>query len=150
MKDSYIYSKDNYISEIKDSVLNTIIVSLVILSISLVEVLLMVRSSFLSRIKEVGIYRAIGIKKSDIYKMFAGEIFAITITSSVTGITFMAYILYNLTGISYLKDMYMVNGFTYILSIMVVLIFNLIVGLFPVFNTIRKTPAQILARYDID
>ena len=38
----------------------------------------MIRSSFLSRIKEIGIYRAIGVKRVDIYKMFYGEIFAIT------------------------------------------------------------------------
>ena len=110
----------------------------------------MIRSSFLSRIKEVGIYRAIGIKKSDIYKMFSGEILAITFVASFTGIIFMAYILYNLSKISYLERMFMVNPFTLIISIIVVLIFNLVVGLLPVFNTIRKTPAEILSRFDVD
>jgi len=110
----------------------------------------MIRSSFLSRIKEVGIYRAIGIKKSDIYKMFSGEIFAITSIASFTGISFMTYILYNLSKIPYLENMFMVNPFTYLFSIVLVLIFNLIVGLIPVYNTIRKTPAQILSRFDVD
>ena len=105
--------------------------------------MLMIRSSFLSRIKEVGIYRAIGIKKSDIYKMFAGEILAITMTASLFGILVMSYILYCLSSVSYIGNMYIVNIFT-------ILIFNLIVGLLPVYNTIRKTPASILARYDVD
>ena len=41
-----------------------------ILFISFVEIYLMIRSSYLSRIKEIGIYRAIGTKKSDIYKKY--------------------------------------------------------------------------------
>ena len=110
----------------------------------------MIRSSFLSRIKEVGIYRAIGVKKNDIYKMFSGEILAITVVASLTGIIFMAYILNAIAKVPYLGDMYMVNIFTFVVSVLLVLLFNLVVGLIPVFNTIRKTPAQILARFDVD
>ena len=110
----------------------------------------MIRSSFLSRIKEVGIYRAIGVKKSDIYKMFSGEIFAITCVASITGIIFMSYILGAVTKIPYVGSMFMVNVFTILISIVLVLIFNIVIGLLPVFNTIRKTPAQILSRFDVD
>ena len=35
-------------------------------------------------------------------------------------------------------------------AIIVVYVFNSIVGLIPVFNTMRKTPAAILARHDVD
>ena len=147
---AYEYDKDEYLENKQDSMLGTLILSGVILGISLIEILLMIRSSFLSRIKEVGIYRAIGVKKSDIYKMFSGEIFAITILASLTGISFMAYILNAITKVPYIGDMYMVNAITFISSILFVLVFNLIVGLLPVFNTIRKTPAQILARFDVD
>lgn len=150
IKSSYEYSKENYINLKEESIINTLIIMSVILCISLIEILLMIRSSFLSRIKEVGTYRAIGVKKRDIYKMFSGEIFAITILSSIPGITFMSYILYNLIGIKYLENMFMVNLFTYLFSIILVLLFNLFVGLLPVFNTIRKTPADILSRIDVD
>lgn len=150
IKDSYNYSKNKYIEERKESIKNTLIVSGIILGISLVEILLMIRSSFMSRIKEVGIYRAIGIKKSDIYKMFSGEIFAITIIGSIPGISFMTYILKVLTEISFIENMFMVNIYTYLFSIILVMIFNLVVGLIPVFTTIIKTPAQILSRYDVD
>jgi len=147
---SYDYSKTEYLNDQKEIMIGTLILSSIILGISLIEILLMIRSSFLSRIKEVGIYRAIGVKKSDIYKMFSGEILAITIIASITGITFMTYILQALTKVPYIGDMYMVNIYTYMLSIILVLIFNLIVGLLPVFNTLRKTPAQILSRFDVD
>ena len=150
IKSSYDYSKTNYLNEQHDTMVSTLIVSGVILLISLIEILLMIRSSFLSRIKEVGVYRAIGVKKSDIYKMFSGEIFAITILSSFTGISFMAYILYNLCQIDFMNTMFMVNVPIFIISLCLVLAFNLIVGLLPVYNTIRKTPAEILSRLDVE
>ncbi len=150
VRDSYEYAKKEYLSSQHDTIVNTLIISGVILGISLIEILLMIRSSFLSRIKEVGIYRAIGIKKGDIYKMFSGEILAITCTSSFTGIILMSYILSCLKKVPYIGSMYMVNPFTLLVSIIIVLIFNLLVGLLPVYNTIKKTPAAILARYDVD
>jgi ABC-type antimicrobial peptide transport system permease subunit len=67
------------------------------------------RSSFLSRIKEVGIYRAIGVKKTDIYKMFMGEAFAITTLTQVPGVLFMAYCINVLTDISYVARNYVMN-----------------------------------------
>ena len=147
---SYDYAKNEYIKSIYESSMNTLIISGVILGISLIEILLMIRASFLSRIKEVGIFRAIGVKKSDIYKMFSGEIFAITIIASIPGILFMYYILKTITEIPYIKEMFIVNPITFGLSAILVLLFNLLVGLLPVFNTIRKTPAQILSRIDVD
>lgn len=148
--ESYDYSKKMYLKQTHDETINTLIVSGIILGISLIEILLMIRSSFLSRIKEVGIFRAIGVKKSDIYKMFTGEIIAITVISSLTGIIFMAYILNALTKIPYIENMFTVNIVTLGISALLVFGFNLVVGLLPVFNTIRKTPAQILSRIDVD
>ena len=108
------------------------------------------RSSFLSRVKEVGIYRAIGVKKIDIYKMFFGEIFAITTIASVPGVILMAYILKTLSSIKYLSSMFIINVYGVVITIVFLYVFNLIIGLLPVFNTIRKRPAQILSRYDLD
>ena len=150
IKDSYDYSKNKYLKSREEGIRNTLIASGIVLGISLVEILLMIRSSFMSRIKEVGIYRAIGIKKTDIYKMFTGEILSITVIGSIPGITFMAYILRVLREISYLESRYVVNLYVYLFSIVLVLLFNLIVGLIPVFTTIKSSPAKILARYDVD
>ena len=65
----------------------------------------MIRSSFLSRIKEIGVLRAIGVKKADIYRMFIGEIFAITTIAGMPGILLMTYILYNAAKVSYFEGM---------------------------------------------
>ena len=150
INDSYTNSKNIYLQEKQEYIRNTLLVASVMLIISLVEIFLMIRSSFLSRVKEIGIYRAIGVKKCDIYKMFSGEIIAISTLASVPGIIIMAYILKVLSSIKYLNSYFIINIYIVLLTIIFIYIFNLIIGLLPVFNTIRKTPSSILSRHDVD
>ena len=139
-----------YIHERKDQLTSALIVAGIILLISLIEMFLMLRSSFLSRIKEVGTLRAIGLKKQDIYRMFSGEILVMTLITAVPGIAVMYYVLYNLVKITYyLEGMYMINPAIAGISLAILVVFNLLAGLIPVYVTMRKTPAQILARTDI-
>ena len=148
--DTYSKEKEKYIKQKNKENKSTIIVSLIILTISFIEIYLMIRSSFLSRIKEVGIYRAVGLKRIDICKMFTGEIIAITTLASLPGLLFMAYILHVLSGIKQLQSYILINGEVLLISIILVYTFNIIVGLLPVMNTIRKRPAVILSRTDLD
>ena len=122
----------------------------IILCISLIEIFLMSRSSFLSRVKEVGIYRAIGVKKKDIYIMFSGEIIAITTLTSLIGISLCAYIMKVLTFIPGMQSIIMINLKTYLEAVIICYGFNLLVGLIPVYAVLRKRPAAILARTDLD
>ena len=150
IKDTYQDSKNTYLRNRKEATRNNIIISAIILGISLIEIFLMIRSSFLSRIKEIGILRAIGVKRIDIYKMFMGEIIAITTLASVPGILFMTYILKVLSTIPMFNNYCVVNLGVVLFSIILVYAFNILVGLLPVFNTVRKTPAAILSRHDLD
>ena len=147
--DTYENSKKDFLRQKRESMKTSLIVSAIILAISLVEIFLMIRSSFLSRIKEIGILRAIGIKKMDIYKMFAGETIAITTLASIPGILLMVYILKTLSQMAYFSNFFLVNTWSIIATIIFIYAFNLIVGLLPVHNVVKKTPAQILSRYDI-
>ncbi len=150
IKDSYESSKEAYKKEMSSHTKNVIIASLITLIISLIEIFLMTRASFLSRIKEIGILRAVGVKRSDIYKMFIGEIIATTTIGCLPGIAIMYYILTKLQTIPYLKSMILATPLVLIIAIISIYIFNIIVGLIPVFNTVRKTPASILSRHDLD
>ena len=49
----------------------------------------------------------------------------------------------------YIEGLYMVTPVVAAVTFAVILAFNLLAGLIPVFATMRKTPAQILARTDI-
>ena len=139
-----------YIHQRKDQLKSALIVAGVIMLISLIEMFLMLRSSFLSRIKEIGTLRAIGLKKRDIYRMFSGEIFVMTLITAIPGIAIMYFVLSQVAGISYyFEGLYMITPHIALITLAVVLAFNMLAGLIPVFSTLRKTPAQILARTDI-
>lgn len=148
--DSYQNDRDNYIASRAKSNRLMLAGAIIVLSISLIEIFLMTRSSFLSRVKEVGVYRAIGVKKKDIYIMFSGEIIAITTLTSLLGILICAYIMKVITNVPSMQNIIMGNIKTVVEAIIICYGFNLLVGLIPVFATLRKTPAAILARTDLD
>lgn len=147
-----IYNEDRnqYLKEQKSSINSSIIFAEIILIISLIEIYLIMRSSFLSRIKEVGILRAIGVKKIDIYKMFVGEAIAITSTASMLGVALMTYILNALSKVPYISKMFVIDVKVVGASIILIFTFNIVVGLLPLFKVLRKTPAQILSRHDLE
>ncbi len=141
-----------YTLEIYKEALNNIngtifIIGIIILGVSLLEILLIIRASFLSRIKEVGIYRAIGLKKNDIYKMFVGEIIAITVLVSLPGLLLTYYVL---SSIEFFELIMVMNPGILVLAFIFISLFNIIMGLMPVSMTIMKTPAHILARNDVE
>lgn len=115
-----------------------------------IYIFFMVRSSMLGRIKEIGVYRAIGATKKDIYKIFASEIIAFTTIGSMTGYLVMSLLIWRVQAIVgdlvsafYFPLHYFLGGIAGIYLI------NLIFGLIPVFNLLRKTPAEIGSKYDI-
>lgn len=150
LQDSYEYSKNLYLANRSDTIKANLTSAGIVLIISLIEIFFMIRSSFLSRIKEVGIYRAIGLKKIDIYKMFAGEIIAITTLANVPAILLTAYVLNTISKVNYFSKYFVINIPIILLVIIGIYIFNLVIGLIPIFTTIIKTPASILSRYDVD
>ena len=147
---NYELDKEKYNEDRKDTVKENVIVASVIIAVSLIEIFLMMRSSFLSRIKEIGILRAIGVKKGDVIRLFLGEIIAITTLAGMLGIIIMSYIIKMLTSIDMLASSFVLNIWVILISVIIMYTFNIIVGLLPVFNVLRHTPANILARHDIE
>jgi len=148
--DIYQYDRDKYKQSVWSRIKSSVIMAGIIILISLGEMFLIIRASFLARIKEIGTLRAIGVKKSDIYKIFMGEIIAITLTASLSGYIFMSYIVSRLANISFLEDMYLMNPMVFATGLLIIFLFNIVIGLIPVFGTMRKTPAAILARTDVN
>ena len=83
--------------------------------------------------------------------MFTGEIIAINTLGVIPCIMFACYVLDKVSRNEiFTIDSFVVNSTVILISIAIMYIFNLIIGLLPVYNTIRKTPASILARHDLD
>ena len=148
--DVYQRNRDKYFKEQRSSMLSMLVMAGVILAISFIEIFLMIRASFLSRIKEVGVYRAIGVRKRDIYRMFSGEIIAISTIASLPGMLFMSLIISRVAKMSMFQERFMINPGICLICLIVIYGLNILFGLLPVWRTIRKTPAEILARTDIN
>lgn len=149
-QNTYEVAKEQYIQSVRENILQSLIISGILLAISFVEIFLMIRASFLSRIKEVGIYRAIGVKKTDIYKMFLGEILVISTLAGMPGAILMSLILNELTKISFFTGLFQMNACVVLVSVFLIYFLNILVGLLPIRSTIKHSPAEILSRNDVD
>ena len=98
-----------------------------------------IRSSLISRIYEVSVFRALGVKKNDIFVSFLVEIFVLT-----TITTFVGYSLASL-GLSKIASGFIgeFNLFfsqpTYIYTrITIAYVINILAGILPVYLLLRK------------
>lgn len=126
--------------------LDLFITSLVILIGSLVFLYFLMRSSLMNRIYEVGVYRALGISKNSIRKIFFTEILIVTVITALVGIFLVSRFIKEVNSIiqTIYYPMYIPP-----VSLVFILITNTVVGLLPVNNLLRFTPSQILSKYDV-
>jgi len=122
--------------------------SIIILLASLIFLYFIMRSSLISRVYEVGVYRALGVKKSNVYRLFTSEIILVTLFTSVVGVFMVAFLINEVNRISPIELIYF-PWYVSIVSITFLFACNLLVGLIPITNLLRLTPSQILSKYDI-
>jgi putative ABC transport system permease protein len=126
------------------------IVTLVVIGLTLLGFYFIMHSSMVSRIYEISVYRALGMKKVEIFISFLVEILIISTVTAVIGygVASAGLISASSTLIGQF-NLFLVNPLTIIGGIILVYVINTIGGMFPIFLLLRKTPAQILAQYDI-
>ncbi len=109
-----------------------------------------IRSSMMRRIYEIGVYRALGVKRVDIVKIFFIEIVLITTVSSLLGYLGMSYVVNELVKASdEMIDFFNISVFTVFGGVAIIYAINALFGLLPLFGLLRKTPAQIQSVYDL-
>ena len=125
----------------------TIIVLLAIMSICMYFIM---RSALMNRIKEVGIYRAIGVSKKNLIFKFFTEAFVLATLTVLIGYlitsTFI-FVCLNLSPLVASVFFYPIWMAGIVLAVLYAL--SLICGTLPILSLLRKTPSQILAKYDI-
>lgn len=146
---TYATDLQEYKDERIEDSLPTITFTLVVLAASAISYFFIIRSSLLSRIYEISVYRALGVPKGDIRKMFVTEIVFITTITSLIGYIAMTIILWriqilaeNFLALIYISPLSVVAG------IVLIYLVNIVSGLIPVSNLLRRTPAEILSKYD--
>ena len=108
------------------------------------------RSSLMNRIKEVGIYRAIGVSKKNLIFKFFVEAIVLTVMTVFVGYLLSSVFIYVCFGMSSLVE----SIFYYPLwlagvDLLILCAVSLFFGTLPVVGLLRRTPSEILAKYDI-
>jgi len=145
----YLEARSNYLATRIQESYGTLVFIGVVLAASAISFYFIIRSSLLSRIYEVSVYRALGVGKMDVHKMFAVEILLISTLTSLLGYLVTNYILLRIQWLSEdYFDVISVSALSLALGLVIIYLVNLVSGLIPVANLLRKTPAEILSKYD--
>ncbi len=151
---SAIITPEDLYNEEMESVYDSIVVSAVALTVMLallcVCMYFIMRSSLLNRVKEVGIYRAIGASKKNILFKFLVEAGVLTALTVFVGFVLMSgFIHLSIALTSNALSLFFYPVWLALATLAVLLVVCLACGVIPVFTLIRKSPSQILAKYDI-
>ena len=108
------------------------------------------RSSLISRVYEVSIFRSLGASKREIRKMFIVEIFMTTSLSSIIGYIAMSLLLVQIQSSAGMNINIVHYSFTTLLiGIIGLYLLNIIFGLIPINILLSKTPSDIMKKYDL-
>lgn len=110
---------------------------------------LLVYSTMVSRIKEIGIYRATGVSKSNIclkffYESLALVLFSVAIGFLLIGLPIMIVSQFGISGMPVYLTWWM-----FLLSFVGIVGLMMLACMLPVWMFLSKTPIEILSRYDL-
>ncbi len=112
-------------------------------------IFLIMRSSLLSRLYEVSVYRSIGVSRKEIKRIFLVELLLTTTFSTIFGFLLMVLLLNNAQSS---LDMTRLIRFTPLAIIVVITgmyLINAFFGLIPVHMLLYKTPAAMMKQNDL-
>ena len=135
--------------EMRSAVISGIISITVILALMCLCVFFIMRSSFMSRVREVGILRAIGVTKRNLVFRFAVETLMLLILTMVPGYILSSWFIRSLADAALFSSLFyfplwMAVGLFAVISAAAVLF-----GILPALLLLRRTPSEILSKYDI-
>ena len=133
----------------EDIVTSLITMVIVIVLMSLCMYFIM-RSSLMNRIKEVGIYRAIGVSKKNLVFKFFIEAIVLTALTILVGFILTSGFIFVCLGMSSLvSEIFYYPVWLACADLIIICVISLFFGTLPILSLLRKTPSEILAKYDI-
>lgn len=133
-----------------EKIVTRLLSMLIILAVMSVCMYFIMRSSLMNRIKEVGIYRAIGVSKRNLVFRFFIESLVLTVLTVVVGFAIVSAYLFASLSLSPISSQIFFYPEWYALIVFVVITsLSLICGILPILLLLRKTPSDILSKYDI-
>ncbi len=131
-------------------IISGIVTILSVTAVMCVCMYIIMRSALMGRVKEIGIYRAIGVSKKNLMFRFFVEALVLT-----TLTVFIGYIVSSFVIAGWLAQSPLISEIFYYPVWMALTVLTLlyavcvICGCLPIFSLLRKTPSEILAKYDI-
>ena len=131
----------------------TVIASLISLAVIVVIISLcayfIMRSIFMPRVKEVGICRAIGVSKKNMLFRFGVESLVLTIGTVFIGYIIAGFAMSKLSSSALFSRMFYYPVWFAVILLVIITSVTVFFGLLPVMGLLRKTPSEILSKYDI-
>lgn len=141
---------DTQVKEFSQQIITGFIAMAVVIAVLSVCMYFIMRSSLLNRIKEVGIYRAIGVSKKNLVFKFFIEALVLTTLTVLIGYALTSGFVFWALGLSSMMENVMFYPVWLAAAVLGVLYFIcLFFGTLPILSLLRKTPSEILAKYDI-
>ena len=148
-----ILTPDDVIKERLDNdfspFIRTTVVTCVLIGVMCVVLFFIMRSSMLSRIREIGINRAIGVSKKNICFRFLVEAIVLSVITIVIGFIAATIVVRLLTNGTLLANALFFPPVIAVALFIIIIAASLLAGVLPVMLLLRKTPSAILAKYDI-
>jgi hypothetical protein len=140
---------DDLFAQIRSGVVLAVVSVLVVLVLICLCVFFIMRSSFMSRVREVGILRAIGVTGKNLIFRFTVETGLLLSLTTVLGYLISTVFISSLSDAALFSSVFyfpiwMAAGLLAVIAAM-----GMIFGILPAMLLLRKTPSEILSKYDI-
>ncbi len=133
-----------------EDIIANLIAMAVIIVIMCICMYFIMHASLMNRIKEVGIYRAIGVSgKNLIFKFFVEAAVILSLTVIIGYLISSAFLFICCTSSSLMAQIFYYPAWLALSILGVVSAITLFFGALPIILLLRKTPSEILSKYDI-
>ncbi len=148
-KSNYNEQLQPYINESIKVVTSRILITVTIVIISIVIVFFSMKSYAIKNIYDIGVYRAIGIKKGSVVFVYALEILLISLQTTLIG-GVLCYVVTNIiASVPTISTNLAISLPLFLISTFGMIILNVLIGMLPVILCMKNTPSQLLTKYDV-
>ena len=138
-----------YINEANKAVTSRLLITFTIVLLSILIVFFSMKSFAIKNIYDIGVFRAIGINKRSIIFVYAIQILIISLKSTLVGALMYYFITSFIASIPLIDLLVAMDFKLFIYSTFGMIGINVLAGILPIIMYLKKTPAQLLSKYDI-
>lgn len=154
MESERVYTPNDIYNILSAEYTSFIVVSFISMVVYLllvsVCIFFVMKASTMHRIKEIGIFRAVGMSRRNVLLKFLAESTALTTISVLPGFIIASALIKLWTNQSVLiKDVFYLTPVMEIVLFVFIYFICIVAGIIPIAFLLRKTPSEILSKYDI-